>query len=84
MSNFIPIVFLGLILIMTVHYGQTMMASTDAGVNLNGTAYNTTYNQEVKSTVATMTFITIIEYLVAIGALVAALFLLIPSTRNNI
>ncbi len=85
MSNNVGMVFglmlFGLLVIIMVHYGNTIMASTDIGVNVTGTAYNETYSQEIHTTQISMRGLSIVPYLVGVAALIGAIFLIMPSRR---
>lgn len=75
----VAIAFLGILMIVTLNYGQTMMASTATGVNVSGTAYESTYNQTQETTVASMSFMNMLPYLIGLVALIATLFMLMPN-----
>lgn len=84
MSSWIFIVFMGIMMIVALNYGQTMMASTDIGIDLSGTEYNNTYNNATSQIRTSMTFMGILPYIIGVAALIAALFLMFPNGGNYI
>ncbi len=87
MSSKIPIVFglvfFSFLLIMLFQYSSSMMASTDQGVNVSGTAYNDTYHNSTKQIRATMSFTSYMPYFVGVAGLIGAMFLLFPTRPGS-
>ena len=83
MKNFIMILMAGFFILIMIQYSQSTIASTDIGVNLTGTAYDTTYNNSTGNVRATMNFMALFPWLVAIAGFIAAAFMLMPSRQSK-
>lgn len=78
MSNPLPLILFGLLFLIVFQYSNTMLASTDIGVNTSSTAYHSVYNNSTGNVRATMSFTGFMEWFVAIAAIVGAMLLIMP------
>lgn len=72
----IEIIVYGIMIITLLVFGQTIMASTDIGVDMSGSDYNETYEQQKDTTIAAMSFMSFIPYLIVVAGFIAVLMFL--------
>lgn len=73
MSKLLPIIFLTAILVIGIPYVVIIMGATDAGVDLSGTDYEEQYESTTETSIATVTILQFMAFVLGVVALVVSI-----------